>query len=179
MIAMASRAGRTLSSQRRCRYRSPDERSEIRGLRVEKSPDFAALIRATGKIMTIAEYCIFASVMLYLLTIAPIKWLGIRSFDNAKPRDPHFYDDALRGRAWGAHQNGIESFPFFAAAVLLAEFRNAPQNLIDELALLFVIVRVAYVFTYLGDRPTLRSILWAIGFTINAAIFFLPVLRSV
>jgi uncharacterized MAPEG superfamily protein len=126
--------------------------------------------------MTIADTCIFASLVLVLLTIAPIKWLGISSFDNAKPRDPQFYDDPLRARAWGAHQNGIESFPFFAAAVLLAEFRGAPQNLIDELALLFVIVRIAYVLTYLGNRPTLRSILWMIGFTINAAIFFLPLL---
>jgi uncharacterized MAPEG superfamily protein len=129
--------------------------------------------------MTIADTCIFASLVLVLLTIAPIKWLGISSFDNAKPRDPQFYDDPLRARAWGAHQNGIESFPFFAAAVLLAEFRGAPQNLIDELALLFVIVRIAYVLTYLGNRPTLRSILWMIGFTINAAIFFLPLLRAV
>ena len=128
--------------------------------------------------MTIAEYCIFASLLVVLLTIAPVKWLGIRSFDNAKPRDPSFYDDPLRARAWGAHQNGIETFPFFAAAVLLAEFRESPQNLIDELALLFVLVRIAYVFTYLGDRPTLRSILWVIGFAINIAIFFLPLLRG-
>ena len=127
--------------------------------------------------MTIAEWCVFASVMLVLLTIAPIKWLGFREFDNANPRDPAFYDDPVRARAWGAHLNGIETFPFFAAAVLLAEFRNAPQNLINELAVLFVIVRIAYVFTYLGDRPTLRSILWSIGFIINAAIFFLPLLR--
>jgi uncharacterized MAPEG superfamily protein len=128
--------------------------------------------------MTIAEWCVFASVMLYLLTIAPIKWLGSRSFDNARPRDPAFYDKPLRARALGAHQNGIETFPFFAAAVLLAEFRNAPQNLINELAVLFLIVRIAYVFTYLGDRPTLRSILWGIGFAINVGIFFLPVIRG-
>ena len=128
--------------------------------------------------MTIAEWCIFASVMLYLLTIAPIKWIGFRKFDNAHPRDPAFYDEPLRARAWGAHLNGIETFPFFAAAVLLAEFRNATQNLIDELAVLFLIVRIAYVFTYLGDRPTLRSILWSIGFAINVGIFFLPMIRG-
>jgi uncharacterized MAPEG superfamily protein len=60
----------------------------------------------------------------------------------------------------------------------LAEFRGAPQNLINELAVLFLIVRIAYVFTYLGDRPTLRSILWGIGFAINVGIFFLPMIRS-
>ena len=128
--------------------------------------------------MTVAEWCVFGALMLYLLTIAAIKWIGVRRFDNARPRDPNFYDDPIAARALGAHQNGIEAFPFFAAAVLLAEFRIAPQRLIDELAILFLIVRIAYVFTYLGDRPTLRSILWSIGFAINIAIFFMPALRN-
>jgi uncharacterized MAPEG superfamily protein len=128
--------------------------------------------------MTIAEWCVFGSLLLYLLTIGSVKWIGFRAFDNAKPRDPAFYDDPIRSRALGAHQNGIEAFPFFAVAVLLAEFRDGPQRLIDELAALFLIVRIAYVFTYLGNRPTLRSILWNIGFAINVAIFFMPVIRG-
>ncbi len=127
--------------------------------------------------MTIAEWCVFGAVLLYLLTITPFKAIGFRRFDNSRPRDPAFYEDALRSRALGAHQNGIETFPFFAAAVLLAEFRASPQNLVDELAVLFLIVRIAYVLTYLGNRPRLRSILWNIGFVINIAIFFLPALR--
>jgi uncharacterized MAPEG superfamily protein len=127
--------------------------------------------------MTVAEWCVFGALMLCLLTIASIKWAGFRRFDNARPRDPAFYDDPIAARALGAHQNGLEAFPFFAAAVLLAEFRISPQRLIDELAVLFLIVRIAYVFTYLGNRPTLRSILWSIGFAINIAIFFMPALR--
>ena len=128
--------------------------------------------------MTVAEWCVFGTLMLYLLTIAAVKWTALRGFDNAKPRDPDFYNDPIRARALGAHQNGIEAFPFFAVAVLLAEFRLGPQHLIDELAVLFLIVRIAYVFTYLGNRPTLRSILWSIGFAINIAIFFLPAIRG-
>jgi uncharacterized MAPEG superfamily protein len=128
--------------------------------------------------MTVAEWCVFAALMLYLLTIAPIKWIGFRRFDNTKPRDPAFYGDPIAARALSAHQNGIEAFPFFAVAVLLAEFRGGPQRLIDELSVLFLIVRIAYVFTYLGNRPTLRSILWSIGFAINLAIFFLPAWRG-
>jgi uncharacterized MAPEG superfamily protein len=127
--------------------------------------------------MTVAEWCVFASLMLTLLTIGSVKWLRYGRFDNSKPRDPAFYEDPIAARVLGAHQNGLESFPFFAAAVLLAEFRACPQNLINELALLFVIVRIAYVFTYIGNRPTLRSILFGIGFAINVAIFLLPALR--
>jgi len=128
--------------------------------------------------MTIAEYCILGAVLLYLLTIAPFKAIGFRVFDNSKPRDPDFYSEPLRARALGAHHNGIETFPFFAVAVLLAEFRDGPQRLIDELAVLFLIVRLAYVLTYLGDRPTLRTILWSVGFAINLAIFFMPAIKG-
>jgi uncharacterized MAPEG superfamily protein len=128
--------------------------------------------------MTVAEWCVFATLMLYLLTIVPLRWIEFRRYDNARPRDPAFYDDPIRARALGAHQNGIEAFPFFAAAVLLAEFRSGPQRLIDELAILFLIVRIAYVLTYLGDRPRLRSILWSLGFAINLAIFFMPAIRG-
>jgi uncharacterized MAPEG superfamily protein len=128
--------------------------------------------------MTLAEWCVFGALLLYLLTIVSIKWTRFRRFDNSRPRDPGFYQDGLSQRALGAHQNGIEAFPFFAAAVLLAEFRVAPQNLINELSILFVIVRSAYVLTYVGDRPALRSILWALGFVITAAIFFLPLIRN-
>jgi uncharacterized MAPEG superfamily protein len=128
--------------------------------------------------MTIAEWCVFGTLLLYLLTIGSVKWISWRRFDNSRPRDAAFYADPIRARALGAHQNGIEAFPFFAAAVLLAEFRQAPQHLIDELAILFLIVRIAYVFTYLGDRPTLRSILWSLGFAINIAIFFMPAIKA-
>src|SRR5260364_21383 len=111
-----------------------------------------------GGTMTIAEWCVFGTLMLSLLTIVSVKWISFRSFDNSRPRDPDFYDDPIRSRALGAHQNGIETFPFFAFAVLLAEYRVGPLRLIDELAVLFLIVRIAYVFTYIGNRPTLRSI---------------------
>ena len=127
--------------------------------------------------MTIAEWSVFAALMLYLLTIVAVKRIG-PGFDNANPRDPAFYQNPVASRALGAHQNGVEAFPFFAVAVLLAEFRLGPQHLIDELAVLFLIVRIAYVFTYLGNRPMLRSILWSLGFAINCGIFFLPLWRK-
>src|SRR3979411_1371978 len=43
--------------------------------------------------MTIAEWCVFGAVMLFLLTIAPFKWIGFRAFDNSRPLDPAFFED--------------------------------------------------------------------------------------
>jgi uncharacterized MAPEG superfamily protein len=127
--------------------------------------------------MTIAEYCVFAAVVLYLLTLAPAKVGGHKEFKNSDPRDPAFYAPPQRARVLGAHQNGFEAFPFFMGAVLLAEFRAAPQAWIDGLAALFLILRFAYVAAYLGNRPTLRTTIWTSGFLVNAAIFFLPLVR--
>lgn len=124
--------------------------------------------------MTIAEGMIFTAVLLYLLTLAPVKALGHRDFKNSDPRAPGFYEKPLRKRAYGAHVNGIETFPFFAAAVLLAEFRACPQVLIDSLAAAFVGVRLAFVLAYLGGKPTVRTLLWNLGFAVNTAIFFMP-----
>lgn len=124
--------------------------------------------------MTIAEWMLFAAVLLYLLTVSPVKAVGYSAFDISNPRDPVFYTPGIRARALGAHINGIETFPFFAAAVLLAEFRSQPQHMIDLLAVAFVAVRVAFVAAYLANRATLRTLLWNLGFALNTAIFFLP-----
>ena len=124
--------------------------------------------------MTIAEWALFGAVLLALLTLAPVKVIGRPRFNNANPRDPAFYTPGLRSRALGAHVNGVETFPFFAAAVLLAEFRRAPQDWIDLLAVGFLVVRLTYVAAYVGNAPTTRTLLWNLGFFVNAAIFFLP-----
>jgi uncharacterized MAPEG superfamily protein len=123
--------------------------------------------------MTVADWCLFGTIMLALLTLAPVKPLAGREFDNANPRDPHFYEKPVRRRALGAHINGLETFPFFAASILLAEFRHAPQNWIDGLAVAFLLSRLAFVAAYIGDRPTLRTMLWNAAMAFNLGIFFL------
>ena len=124
--------------------------------------------------MTTADWCVFGAVLLYLLTLAPAKVIGRPRFDNSNPRDPGFYRSAMRTRALGAHLNGIETFPFFAFAVLFAEFRKAPQFWVDALAIAFIVARLTYVGLYLSDWPTLRTIVWNLGFAINVAIFVSP-----
>jgi uncharacterized MAPEG superfamily protein len=125
--------------------------------------------------VTIADLCLLAAVVLTIATIAPAKLDGGREFDNANPRDPGFYKPGLRARAQGAHQNGFEAFPFFAASVILAEMRLAPQGVVNTLAVTFILIRIVYVLLYLTNRPTARSLVWSAGLLCNLAIFFAPV----
>jgi uncharacterized MAPEG superfamily protein len=100
--------------------------------------------------MAIAEVAVFAAVILYLLTIAPVKALGYRAFDNANPRDPAFYNSGIASRALGAHINGIETLPFFAVSVLFVEFRAQPQFLVDLMAW--------YLFAKVASRLDARGL---------------------
>jgi uncharacterized MAPEG superfamily protein len=125
--------------------------------------------------MTIADLCLLASVILTIASIMPAKISGARDYDNGNPRDPRFYTPGLRSRSQGAHLNGYEAFPFFAAAVILAEMRSVPQGSVNALAVAFVAARIVYVLLYLTDRPSTRSGVWFVGFACNLAIFFSPV----
>ena len=126
--------------------------------------------------MTVAELCLLAALILAIATVLPAKALGRREFDNANPRDPAFYASGFRARSLAAHQNGLEVFPFFAAAVLLAEMHQARQSTLDWLAMGFLLARLAYVGCYLGNQPTARSLVWTAGFLLNLGLFFAPVL---
>jgi uncharacterized MAPEG superfamily protein len=123
--------------------------------------------------MTVAEWCLLGAVMLYLGTLAAAKALAPSAFDNAVPRDPQFYEHPIRKRALGAHINGIETFPFFAASVLLAEFRQAPQDWVDMLAIAFLLARLAFVAAYVTGKPTARTIIWNVANAFNLGLFFL------
>lgn len=126
--------------------------------------------------MTHADLCLFAALIIAYLCIGAAKAGGRKDYDNARPREPAFYAQGWRSRALGAHQNGLEGFPFFAAAVLLAEFRGAYQPAIDGLALAYVIIRLVYVAAYFGDRALIRSTVWTLGFLVNIALFFSPMI---
>jgi len=123
--------------------------------------------------MTIAELTLPIFVLLIIATIGLAKARG-GGYDNARPRDPAFYQEAFRARALAAHQNGWEALPLFAPGVILAEMRHAPQVTLNALAVAFVLLRAAYVGMYLADKPSARSLVWLCAFAVNLAIFFMP-----
>ena len=78
----------------------------------------------------------------------------------------------FRARANAAQANLFESLPLFFAAVIIASLMQAPQARLDLLALGFVISRIAYLICYVGNWPTMRSIVWLCGIVCVVAIFF-------
>jgi uncharacterized MAPEG superfamily protein len=98
------------------------------------------------------------------------KW-GFQGFDNRNPREWLARQQGWRARAHAAQQNSWEAFAVFTAAVLTAQVAAAPQGRVDLLALAFIAVRLAYIACYVGDRASLRSVVWLAGLGLCIALF--------
>lgn len=120
--------------------------------------------------MSLALWCVLLAGLLPVLTVVFAKW-GRPDFDNGEPRAWMEKLTGRRRRADYAHRNHFEAFPFFAAAVIIAQQLHAPQATVNTLAALFIVARVAYTVLYLVDRPTLRSIMWAVAYACVIGLF--------
>ena len=120
--------------------------------------------------MTLSYWCILIAGLMPVFTIAVAKY-GRRDFDNAEPRAWLDKQTGVRRRADYAHRNHFEAFPFFAAAVLVAQQVAAPQGQIDIAALVFIVARILYTVLYLTDKPSPRSAVWLIGYLSVVALF--------
>jgi uncharacterized MAPEG superfamily protein len=112
--------------------------------------------------MTSAYWCVLVAAYLPIVWTAAAKFSG-REFAGAGNRAPREFLERLSGwrkRAHWAQLNGFESFPPFAAAVIIAQLRHVPQVRIDTLAIAFVVLRVLHGIFYIVDRASLRSLVW-------------------
>ncbi len=125
--------------------------------------------------MPIAFWCVLLAGLMPVLTVGIAKAGSRGGFDNHDPRAWLEKQSGRARRADMAHRNHFEAFPFFAAAVLSATYLSAPQARIDELAMVFIAVRILYTVCYLTDRATLRTLCWTIGYLTVIGIFLLPV----
>ena len=119
--------------------------------------------------MTIAYWCVLVAGLLPYVTVAIAKW--DKSFDNNHPRDWEAQLEGRKKRAHHAHLNSFEAFPLFAVAVIIAHQLHGAQILLDMLAVIFIASRVLYVWSYLEDKATLRSVVWIIGLGSSIALF--------
>jgi uncharacterized MAPEG superfamily protein len=120
--------------------------------------------------LTIALWCVLVAGLLPYAGTVIAKAGGTR-YDNRDPRSWLDRQSGWRRRADNAQRNGFEAFPFFAAAVLVAQFVQAPQARIDMLALAFVAARLLYLGFYLANLHYLRSLAWLVGFVATVLVF--------
>jgi uncharacterized MAPEG superfamily protein len=122
--------------------------------------------------MTVAFWCLLVAGLLPYVSTMSAKAGGER-FDNRNPRDWLAAQSGFRKRANAAQLNGFEAFPLFAAGVLVAHLAGAGQPRIDQLAVGFVVARVAYTLFYFMDLALLRSLAWFVGIGCSVTLFFI------
>ncbi|MEB0040331.1 MULTISPECIES: MAPEG family protein [unclassified Pseudomonas] len=126
--------------------------------------------------MTVAFWCVFIAIFLPYLCTGVAKFSG-GQFGARQNHDPRAFLENLQGfakRADSAQRNSFEVTPAFAAAVIISQYVGHAQMVtINVLAVLFITSRLLYIICYLADWAPLRSLFWAIGMGIVAALFFI------
>ena len=128
--------------------------------------------------MTIAYWCVLAALLApYFLSV--IARAGAKKDDYVG--DPRTYNESLEGwrrRANFAQLNAFESFPAFAAAVIIAHLANAAQSRIDLIAGAFVLLRLLHAIFYITDKSSLRSYSWQFSMLCVIALFVVAALSD-
>lgn len=124
--------------------------------------------------MTLAYWCVLIALFLpYLSTVTAKAVSG--GFNPRHNYDPRAFLGSLQGlgrRANNAQLNSFEVTPAFAAAVIIAHLAGgAEQALLDQLAVAFILSRLAYFICYIADWAALRSLVWFVGMGLIIGLF--------
>ena len=127
---------------------------------------------------TIAYWCVLVAAVLPVVC-AGIAKSGMFSispkkggYDNNNPRAWLAKQTDWRARANAAQANTFEALPFFFAAVIIAHQLQARQTVVDILAFMFVVLRIAYITMYVADMAKTRSAIWVLALLVNIWILF-------
>lgn len=127
---------------------------------------------------TLAYGCVLVAALLPIVCAGIAKWGMFAKprrdggYDNHNPRAWLAQQSDWRARANAAQANSFEALPFFMGAVIIAHQLQAAQMRLDVLAFLFVFARLIYIFMYLADMATPRTLAWTAGLGLNIAILF-------
>lgn len=127
--------------------------------------------------MTIELWMLFASVMLGLAQIGAnsfsTKW-QVGNQWTVGSRDQPRELSGVPGRLERALRNYQESFPLFAALILIAHVTGGNDRLTAIGAQMFFYGRAAYVPAYASGLPWLRTVVWQVA-TLGLALVGLGV----
>ncbi|RUR13718.1 MAPEG family protein [Legionella sp. km772] len=116
--------------------------------------------------MTTLLACLLIMLILPYLAKLPLGYAmnKLGGYDNNQPREQQAKLTGFGARALAAHQNSFEALSVFATAILAAIATQHSSLVIQILAIIYVISRVAYHVLYLMDLASLRSLTWFIGY---------------
>lgn len=127
--------------------------------------------------MSTLHWCLVLAASLHFVSKIPLSVAMAREgkgYDNNNPRDQQARLTGWGRRAKAVHENQIESFPLFAAGVLVAVSTPASSTA-EGIAFAYLAARILYMVLYLKDIAPLRSLVWLAGFAASVALMISPV----
>lgn len=127
--------------------------------------------------MTIAHTAVLIAAVMPVLTmgIAKASMAGKKrsqgGYDNNHPREWMNKLEGWRARAAAAQNNGFEALPLFVFAVLAAQAAGLDQARTDQLAMIFIGLRIVYTALYFANIGALRTLVWVAALGVNIAMF--------
>jgi uncharacterized MAPEG superfamily protein len=122
--------------------------------------------------MTIAIWCILVAAILPYVSAG-----FVRGLDRNEPRGHLAALEPRSVRAYGAQLNAFETFPIFAASVIVAHMVGGPSRFADITAILYILCRVGHMSAYIARNQPLRSLGFTLGQAAAVAIFVSPLFR--
>lgn len=129
--------------------------------------------------MSVGFWCVLISAVLIYIAKIPVAWAmqkDERGYDNRHPRTQQQKLTGLGARALASHQNSIEAFPLFAAAVFMATSASVVGAWTDMLAIIFVVARVLYLICYWADWHWQRTLVWSVGLASCLMLMLTPLM---
>lgn len=117
--------------------------------------------------MILAYWCVLIAAFMPVAFAGYAKFAGKNKMPpqaNAHPREWLAQQaEGAQQRANWAQINSFEAFPPFAAGVIIAVLAGASTAAINILAILFIILRIAYGVCYIKNLASARSMVWGLG----------------
>lgn len=118
-----------------------------------------------------AKWILIIAAFLPFLAAVSAK-VGGKGFQNHTPREWLAKQEGWRARANAAQANTFEALPFFFAAFIFALLQPTVPDMVMKLGWAWVILRVAYIYLYIRDLSSLRSLIWFAAFAVNISLLF-------
>ncbi|WP_163930832.1 MAPEG family protein [Paraferrimonas sp. SM1919] len=131
--------------------------------------------------MTITLWCLFIAALLHVFSKTPLFLAMAKQrggYNNSLPREQQKQLDDYGKRAAAAHYNQLESFPIFAAGALVCTSLGLESYFISALSCTYIISRILYLYLYVKDLASLRTLVWLCGFTSSLVLIASPLWNS-
>ncbi|MBB72567.1 MAG: hypothetical protein CMF50_09240 [Legionellales bacterium] len=127
--------------------------------------------------MSIPVISLFLAAIFAIASKAPVIKAIKEQFGHYNNKSPREQMQQLAGwgaRAQAAHQNMLESFPFFAAGVVVVLATGAVSVFANILCILYILSRIVYQYLYLANIDLARSGVWFVGYLCSLVLIILP-----